>query len=585
MTTDKVLSAEENRQTSRVGTPDDLSGHVLFERFLIERDLLDPSSGGNFAVYIAKDLKHFCRKVVVKAIRQPSAERSGRPNAFQGVCDALMRLDHPNIEWILETGRLFDGRPYVVTTYTSGHSLGEMLSGDRRLVLDRVAHIVESVADALGAAHARGILHCDVTLANIVVTPQEYEAESVRLTNFGSAWPPDSGRSLFEETYWESESPLYTAPELMVEDGRATPASDIYSLAAVAYRMLTGKVPFKATDREEMLELIVKGVQKRPSDLRTDLPADAEAILLSALQYKPLMRPRDVRTFGLELASELRKGSHSGQATRPRKPEVPLIVYADTIREIEVEGAGEVPLVEPKRRLARKAVTIVSDRAIAWSLIILLLAGALSIPIGQTLLDEGEKPAPISSIIQKPADTRLPREIRYSIEGQNVKNPASTASQPMPQNSFVTGGDYRMTFEADSLGNAYVFSEAVDEQGKTFYDVLYPLAKVNSGSAAIEPKQQAKTRPGTFVDGRNTAIVWLVWTAGKHDDLESATRTALEGDGVVRNENEIQKLKHFLERNKNFRLDINNDDANRQTVLKGSGDKIVHRIELEHSQR
>lgn len=576
MTADKVLT-EKNREISRLRIPDDLVGHVLFERFLIERDLSHAAADGNCAVYLAKDLKHFCRKVVIKALSQPSAEPPGRPNAFQEVCDALMRLDHPNIEWILETGKLFDGRPYVVTTYTSGQSLEQILIGDRRLVLERVAHIVESVAEGLGAAHARGILHGDITPESIVVTPQEFEAENVRLTGFGS----DSSVSRFTNSHLECESFFYTAPELMFEDGRATPASDIYSVAAVAYKMLTGDVPFEATDREEMLESIVRGIRTRPSVLRTDLPINAEAILLSALQYKAVMRPRDVRAFGLELANELREGGRYPMASKQTKVEIPTIVIADTTRDIEVETRSEEISRAPKRRFTQKATAIVSDKAIAWSLIILLLAGALSIPIGQTILEEGQKPSAVSSIIKKPADARLPREIKYSIEGQGIKNYGSSGSQPIPQNSFVNGGEYRMTFEADSPGNAYVLSEAADEQGRTIYNVLYPQSKVNGGSAALEPKQQVKTRAGTVTEPRGTEIVWLVWTVGKQDDLESARRSALEADGVVRSENDVQKVKHFLERNKNNKLDVRHDDADQQTILNGSGDRIVYRIELE----
>ena len=577
MSTDRVLPEEENRQTSELRTPYDIVGHVLFERFLIERDLSHPAAAGNCAIYLAKDLKHFCRKVVIKVLSEPLAERSGPPNSFHEVCEALMRLDHPNLEWILETGKLFDGRPYVVTTYTSGQSLEQILIGDRRLVLGRVAHIVESVAEGLAAAHARGILHGDITPASIVITPQEYEAENVRLTGFGS----DSSFSRFTNSDLECEPFFYTAPELMFEDGRGTPASDIYSLAAVAYRMLTGDVPFEATDREAMLDSIVRGIRTRPSILRTDLPTDAEAILLSALRYKAVVRPRDVRAFGLELANELRECGRYRTASKRPKVVIPAIVIADTTSDIEVEN-GPDEVARAPRRFTHTATAIVSDKAIAWSLIILLLAGALSIPIGQTILENGQKPSAVSSIIKKPTDTRLPREIKYSFEGTGIKKDGSAGSQPISQNSFISSsGEYRMIFEVDSTGHAYVLSEAADEQGRTIYNLLYPQSKLNGGSAAIEPKQQVKTRSGTVTETRGTEIVWLVWTVAKQDDLESARRSALEADGIVRDESDVQKVKHFLERNKNNKLDIRQNDANQQTVVNGSGDRIVYRIELE----
>ena len=577
MTPEQVLPVAAGRETARSIAADAFVGRVLYERFLIEREMSDPASGG-YSSYLAKDLTHFCRKVVVRAVTP--TEQGGRSNAFQEICDTLMRLDHPNIEWILETGRLFDGRPYAVTTYTCGQTLTQILQGHRRLVLERAAHIIESLAEALGAAHSRKIIHGDVTPANIVITSREHEAESVRLANFGTAWPADPGRGRFADT--NSESLFYTAPELMTDDGRATPASDIYSLAVVAYRMLTGDVPFLETDQEDMLESIVRGERDRHFNLRTDLPDEAKATIMSALQYKAAMRPRDVRVFGIDLANELRGRLTVRKIFSPAQADVPVPFFAEAAGEIAFKTPAAMSQQdEPKKRSLRNADATLSDRTITWSLVVLLLAAALSIPIFKTIFFDEQKTAAVASIVKKPADNRLPRELRYSVEGQSIKNAA--VPQPLVQTAFAAGTEYKMTFEADAAGNAYVFSEASDDQGRTIYNVLYPLPKVSGGSAHVEPKQKAKTRPGTFNGSRSAEIVWLVWTAGNQDDLESLRRAALAGDGVVRSENDVEKLKHFLERNKNFKLDLRKDDASQQMVLKGSGDKIVHRIEIEHN--
>jgi serine/threonine protein kinase len=579
MVSEKVNSSEENCQTSPPSTPVDLAGRVLYERFLIERDLSEPPVSNIISSYLAKDLKHFCRRVILKAVRSP--ESSIQSNAFQDICETLIRLDHPNIEWILETGRLFDGRPYAVTTFTSGGSLDRILEWNRRLVLDRVANIVESVAAGLSAAHSRKILHANVTPWNIFITPEDEEAESVRLTNFGCLWPTDSKLSQFLHMSSGSGSLCYTAPELMVEGGRATAAADIYSLAVVTYKMLTGNVPFMAASRDAMLELIVKGVPAKPTGLRTDLSADAEAILLSAMQYKPLMRPRDVRAFGTELANELRNLPSDKSISRPANEDKPARVFDQPIIQIEVETQPAVAVSEPRRKHLPKASTIVSDKAIAWALIALLLAGALSIPIGQTILHDGEKPGVVGSIVKKSSETGLPRQLRLSIQGSNESSVAAQKSQPQRGNGVLNGDGYGITFEADAGGNAYVFAEAADEEGRPVFNVLYPLTRVNGGSARIEPNHEAKTRPGRFSDNSKPEVVWLVWTAAKHDDLEAARQSAFEADSVVRAENDVQKVKHFLERGKNNKLDVRRDEADGQTVVSGSGDRIVYRIELE----
>ncbi len=560
--------------------PDALVGHVLYERFLIEDDISDPAAGSNCVCYVAKDLRHFCRKVVVRTLN-PGTEWSVRSRSFQDICKVLMQLGHPNIEVILETGRLFDGRQYAVTAYTSAQSLRQATNGNRRLAVDRVARVVESVGEALGAAHTQKIIHGGVSPANIMITPPEQGAEGIRLVSFGTAWPDDPGHARFADMPPQFESLLYTAPELMTDDGRATPASDIYSLAAVAWRMLTGEVPFKADGPDEMLELIAQGIRVRPSDLRTDLSADAEAILLSALQYKAAVRPRDARIFGRDLADALRGSVYQFKPTQKVQVEPPVKTAVEPKAESIVFVADEMPSDDSRKKVVARP-PVVSDRVITWSLIIFLLAGALSIPIVKTIRSEGQKP-PVNSIVDRPAAARLPREIKYSIEGQNIRNGALTVSQPMPQNSFVKGGEYRIAFEADSAGNAYVFSEAVDEQGQAVYELLYPMQKVNGGAARVEPGQQVQTRTDTIGEERNTKIIWLVWTAGKQDDLEAARGAAIASDGVVLGDNELQKLKHFLERNKNNRLNLRNEGANNEIVLTGSGDRLVHRIELERN--
>lgn len=576
MIPDQVAPLEGDRQKSQLTPTETLVGRVLYERFLIEHEVSEPD--GKCVSYLAKDLTNFCIKVILRTI--PLTEHTRRSNTFQEICDTLMRSDHPNIEQILETGRLFDNRPYAIAAYESGVSLNVMLHHNSRLILDRVAHIVESVGYALGAAHSLKIIHGDVTPANIIITPRQGETERVRLVGFGAAWPADPDLDRFADVHLDSL--FYTAPELMLEGGRATPASDTYSLAAIAYRMLTGDVPFRATDREEMLELIARGVCSGPSNLRTDLHKDAEAMILSALQYKSAMRPRDIRTFGRDLAKELRKGEQLYPAIWQHNVEAPAPLLAEAISEITPPLEVDSGWVERKRIVTEKPPSVVPDRAIIWSLVVLLLAGALSIPIFKAFFVDEQKTEAVSSIVDKPVSGRVPRELKYAIEGQNAKNLASKPPQPLLQTAFATSSEYKMTFEADSGGNAYVLSEAVEENGRTVYNVLYPLAKLNGGSAHIEPKQAVKTRPGNLNESSNPAVVWLVWTAGKQDDLESARRSAQENDGIVRSEDEVKKVKHFLERNKNLKLDIRTD-TDQRTVLSGSGDRIVHRIELEHN--
>ena len=562
--THAMMQSEIDQENTGVRKRDMLEGRVLYERFLVVRDLSDETTENVFSTWIAKDLKQFCNVVVVKVRTQPvqSEEKSTR---FLDICEALMRLDHLNIEKILECGKLSDGRPYAITAYSPDLSLEQMLRFDRRLELDRAAHIVESAGTALGATHGEAILHYGVNPANIIIEPWEREPNVVRLINFGLAnsspihFAGLAGKSLF-----------YTAPELLMDNDRETPASDIFSLAAVTYRILTGEVPFNGADRTEILESIKAGVKIRPSELRTDLSANAEAVLLSALQFKSVLRPRDAHSFGRDLAETLREGTRHFSASRQNaKSRNTVGTHFESVGDTTATGVTKTPRGKLQKSPVGRAA-VISDRGLVISLIFLLLAGGLSIPIGQTILSYGQKPAAVSSNAMKPANIRLPREIRYSIDGPNTRN-------------GIKIGEYKMTFESDAAGSAYVFSQAADQQGGAVFSVLYPLPSSNEDSAHIEPNQPAKAVAASFNEDQGPNIMWLVWTLGKVSELESVSRTALDSDGIVRDENDIQKLKHFLERNKNNKLDVGKEDINHQIILNGTGDRIVHRINLDRN--
>jgi uncharacterized NAD-dependent epimerase/dehydratase family protein len=128
----------------------------------------------------------------------------------------------------------------------------------------------------------------------------------------------------------------------------------------------------------------------------------------------------------------------------------------------------------------------------------------------------------------------------------------------------------------------YILNEGKDEQRKVVYSILYPTPKTNNGSAEVSAKQQIETSSNTFTGERGTEIVWLIWAATKQDDLESIWREAFDNKGVVKGDDNIQRLKTFLEKKKENKTEASKDTANQQTIVKANGDVVAHRIELEH---
>jgi hypothetical protein len=238
------------------------------------------------------------RVVAVKLLRCPDgldpARRAEWEQRFLLEARAAGRLAHPGIVAIHDVGQADDGRPFIVMEYVAGRSMDEYLKRDvlpdPALVLDWAAQ----VADALDHAHRQGIVHRDVKPANILVDRDG----RARLADFGIARLADS--ELTRDGAFLG-SPAYAAPEQirgLPLDGR----SDLFSLGAVTYALLTGSRPFEGNDLASLAYSICHVEPTPPTRRRPDLAPAIEAVVLKALEKDPSRRHR----FGSELADELR---------------------------------------------------------------------------------------------------------------------------------------------------------------------------------------------------------------------------------------------------------------------------------------
>lgn len=169
--------------------PDKLIGQMLDGRFLIEKDLTEggADAGGIGLVYLAQDLKLLGKEVVVKILQNAAAQNENIVRKFQHEKEALIRLDHPNIVRILDSGTLSDGNPFMVMDFIEGYSLRRKLRDHRKLPLAECAHLIETIGTALGVAHSKKVLHRDIKPENVMLTPEAEGYERVRLIDFGIA--------------------------------------------------------------------------------------------------------------------------------------------------------------------------------------------------------------------------------------------------------------------------------------------------------------------------------------------------------------------------------------------------------------
>lgn len=567
--------------------PDTLVGQRLDGRFLIDKNLTDSGAdaGGIGVVYLAEDTKLMGKKVVVKILQESALIHGDIVRKFLHEKEALIRLDHPGIVRILDSGTLTDGNPFMVMEFIEGYSLRKALRTSEKLPLDRAAHLIESMTDALAAAHSKNILHRDIKPENIMLTPQEDGYDRVRLIDFGIARVGESQLAPATEISRAIGTILYIAPEQLVGRLDIAGTADIYAAAIVAYEMLTGELPFKPKSIAEMYQLEKDGVKIAPRQLRHDLPVAAEKLILSALEFEPEKRPQNARSFGRDLGRALR---NQGRTADKRLSNEPDVDSSDWKTEV-VEIAAPTDLTTVKRLSGQGVLPSPGKKPnrMLWVALGLLLLPVLLLPAGYLLINSNKTNLVGNQANSNtgPADSGAERAFSYFLMVQKMRA-SKTFEEPFKssgQEVYESGYKFSMAFQPDADGYMYVFNEGKDAQGKTGYYLLFPTPSVNSGSEQVTAGQQILTAQNTFDGGKGTEVMWLIWTKDKREELEAVARLAVTTPhGAVKDETNAGLLQGFLEKYKIDKAESNKDSANQRTVIKAKGDTVVHRFELEH---
>lgn len=555
------------RTTVDFAHPDTLVGQHLDGRFLIAKNLTETGAdaGGIGLVYLARDTKLLNKQVVVKILQETALQHSDIVRKFQHEKEALIRLDHPGIVRILDSGTLLDGNPFMVMDFIEGHSLRKLLKDKRPLPLQLAAHLIEAITDALGAAHSEKILHRDIKPENIMLTAQEDGPERVRLIDFGIARVDESELAPQTEVGRPIGTVLYMAPEQLIGRLDLKPSADIYATAIVAYEMITGELPFKPRNISEMYQLEREGVRVAPRQLRPDLPVKAEALLLQALEFEPEKRPQNIRAFGRELAKAL-TSSHSRSTVDEDGSTIKTELFVPARPTDPTRLVDEPVVVPPRRRLVWPAIGLAALAAVFIS--------AAFFAFYRTGTND-----PSSTGTAGPAGSE--GSLSYYLKVQKMRN-GKAYQEPFRssgQEVFESGYKFNLLFASDAAGYMYAFSEGKDVSGKTVHNLLFPTPSINNGSSKVNKLQEIETRQNTFEGGTGTEVIWLIWTAQERADLETIVKAAFDNRGLIA---DSDGLKTFIDKYKSATAGVSKDQANQKTIVKATGDAVAHRIELEH---
>jgi tRNA A-37 threonylcarbamoyl transferase component Bud32 len=235
------------------------------------------------------------RRVALKVLVQELADDPRATRRFVREARATAKLTHPNVTRVYDFGR-DGGLPYLVMELLEGDTLADRLAGGP-LPPAEAARIGAAVADALEAAHSRGIIHRDIKPGNVLLTP----AGEVKVMDFGIAAAAD-------ETHSTTGSGLYgTAAYISPERAAgqpATPAADIYSLGAVLYELLTGRPPFLG-DSPVLVVRAHRHERPRPvRELAPWVPTRLADVCEAALAKDPTQRPSSAAALAIRLRTE-----------------------------------------------------------------------------------------------------------------------------------------------------------------------------------------------------------------------------------------------------------------------------------------
>jgi serine/threonine protein kinase len=303
-------------------------------RFHILRELGRGTVG---AVYLGHD-PIIDRSVAIKAFsaQLTPGEKKQHEQQFINEARAAGRLSHPNIVTIFDASSEGD-TTYIAMEYLQGRELSKLLDHGNRFEPDMVVSIIWKIADALQYAHKNDVVHRDIKPANIFIVadnqPKVVDFGIARAPNRVSDQPANAGQpyTLFHNNIMGT--PNYMSPEQAL--GRPVDSrTDIYSLGAVMYEMLTGRKPFKSHDTAQLLQMIAHKTPPEPHKIDASVPVILSQIAMKAMSKRPEKRYQHAE----EMAADIKRYLSMQKRSRRLR------------REMSITGQQGLPAALPYHR-------------------------------------------------------------------------------------------------------------------------------------------------------------------------------------------------------------------------------------------
>ena len=368
-----------SRRTWRAREGRALNGSVLGGRYRVEARI---GSGGMGEVYRGVDTV-LDRTVAIKVLLPQFARDTNFVDRFRREAQAAARLNHPNLVGIYDSGA--DGETqFIVMEFIEGRTLDDFMSAGGRFTVPHAVEVAEKICDALAYAHVAGVIHRDIKPANVMVTRKG----EVKVMDFGIARIVAG-----PQTAPQTSAVLGTAAYISPEQAQGQPVdgrSDIYSLGAVLYEMLTGRPPFTGDSPVAVAYKQVNESPVLPSIANPEVTPLLDAVLMRALAKNPANRYQTADEFRADL-----ERARLGQDVLA----TPLMPPGDDATQVisRPQATAVLPPQEPAPGSGRKVWL-----GVLIGFIVVAILGGAGYLLAQGLLgnnDDTTTPFPVANVI------------------------------------------------------------------------------------------------------------------------------------------------------------------------------------------
>jgi len=498
--------------------PVNLAGTTIDGRFRVQKQLSDTAMS---QVYLAYDSR-LDQSVVIKVLSRILVQDAEALQRFKKEVEALRRIQHANVVKVLDANELPDGRPYIVMSFVEGESLRTQIRTGG-MNLERAASILKQMGAAVDHCHEQKIYHRDLKPENIIIRS---DTDSIVLIDFGIAKVRDSLVGPTTVTGASAGTLPYMSPE-QLNDKEITAASDIYSLAVIAYEMVTGVRPFNATTASQLTELQRAGIRVKPCDLRPNLPPRAQEIILRGLSFKRQPRYQSAGEFCDELAAALKNG-------------------------------GAPPVIQVSQRL--------KYLAIALGLAVISFGVYWWIKHGKV------PPSPGHSF-------NYFLTVQEMHNGQPYKDPIKSNGEE----TFENGAQFQLSVSSPIPAYLYIFNERPSQANEASFTMVYPTQAINNGSASVGANQPVQSKWFTFTGPPGAENFWFVWSTSPVSELEAATSEAVKHpDGALSGQTLISVKQYLIAREAEIHATPYHYNANQSVVVRAKSDLMVKLVQFKH---